>query len=199
MHNASKRFTKILGKIGFELIPVILGILIALIINDYRQSLKEKKQTDALLNNLVGEFTERRNDMENIVENRQQPLLDTLRSYLQDSELPVIELFSKANGFGFPEIYVTSWESTLGNQDINSLDFELLVALSKITSSQKDVEVRSEAFYNFLYSPEMAISDRGSDRKMQLNIIVSDFIGSEEELINRYDNFIALVDSLRRK
>ncbi|MEM9829872.1 MAG: hypothetical protein AAF944_04500 [Bacteroidota bacterium] len=199
MRKVSKAFTKMLRKIGFELIPVILGILIALLINDYRQNLKEEEQTDTLLENLVGEFAKRRDDMEYIVQSRQQPLLDTIRSYLQNSELPAIELFYKAGGFGFPEVYTISWESTLGSQDINTLDFELLVALSRISSGQKDVEVRSEAFYNFLYSPEMAISDRRVDRKNQLNIIISDFIESEKELINRYNNFISLTDSLQKR
>lgn len=194
-----KRPIRILGKIIFELIPVIIGILIALLINDYREKLKAEKQVKVLLTNLVGEFSERREEISEIIKNRQQPFLDTLEQYIDDTETPVVEIFMKVGGFGFPDVYTVSWETALSSQDISSLDFKLIALLSKISSSQADLDSRVDKFYSYIYSPNAVLNNTEPFKKEQLRILVSDYIGSEQTLIERYDEFISLTDSLHLK
>ncbi len=146
--SAFRRISKILGKIGFELIPVIVGILIALVINDYQESLNEKERIDVLLNNLVGEYTNRRNEIDSLVTYRHQPFVDTLENYLHNSQIPIAEILSKVGGFAFSEVYTVSWEAALSNQDIGKLDFELLTLLSKISASQESLGVVTQNLLN---------------------------------------------------
>ncbi|MEM6840680.1 MAG: hypothetical protein AAF632_00525 [Bacteroidota bacterium] len=196
MAKSFKKAGEILGKISLDLIPVIIGILAALLINDYRQKLQEQKRQAILLNNLVDEFAERQDELKWVVQNRQVPLLDTLEVYIDNSEITLWEIFRRAKGFGFPEVYVDSWESALNTQDTKSLDFTLLNSLAKISSGQKDIMSRTEVVYNFLYSPEITLYDSRFEAKELLAIMIADFVESERALIDRYNEFIQLTDSL---
>ncbi|WKN41806.1 hypothetical protein [Tunicatimonas pelagia] len=196
MAKSFKRAGKVFGKISLDLIPVIIGILAALLINDYRQKLQEQKRQAILLNNLVDEFAKRRDELNNVIKYRQLPLLNTLEVYINNSEIPLREIFQKAGGFGFPEVYVLSWESALNSQDTKSLDFILLNSLSRITSNQQDITSRTETIYDFLYSPGVTLYDSRPEAKELLDIMLNDFVESERTLISRYDEFIQLADSL---
>lgn len=199
MARTFKKLGNIFGKISFELIPVIIGILAALLINDYRESLAERKRREVLLQNLMNEFSDRRDELDSIIIKRHFPLLDTLRAYSDNSDISLQEVLYKAGGIGEPEVYVTSWESALNSQDVRNLDFEFLTLLSKISSSQRFIQTRIEATSRFVYSPELVLHDTRSTVKKQMYTIIDDFVAGELDLIDRYDEYIAVVDSLQGK
>lgn len=190
------RFGSVLGKIGFELIPVIAGILIALIINDYRESLREQKRIKVLLNNLAEEFKDNRKRIDSIITHRQRPLIDTMKAYLHDPQTAIIEVFRKAEGLTFPDYHAVSWEVALNSEEVNKLDFKLLSLLSDISARHDEMTSRNEIMMSYVYSSNFVISDTSFLQKSNLLSMIEDYIGGEDLLLSSYDSFTTLVDSL---
>ena len=125
-HRRGKKFRKVLGKIGLDMIPVVFGILIALFINNLRENYQDRKLLKGTLLSLSEGF---KKNIEGIQKNlrRQTLLLDTLQYYREDSTYSIFDLATKAEGIGLAEIYSTNWQISLNNNSLRLLDRKSVV------------------------------------------------------------------------
>lgn len=118
-----------------EIIPVIIGILIALFINNWNEERKERNYFNEILNSIEYELEETQEDIKsNIV--LQQSLMDTLNFYLEDEKSSLNQIMYKTNGISLPTIRIYSWRA-LSNSRIELLNYKDLSSLANIEEEKE--------------------------------------------------------------
>ncbi|MFK7787843.1 MAG: hypothetical protein AB8B56_22160 [Crocinitomicaceae bacterium] len=83
--------SEFLKSIGTQIIPVIVGILIALFINNWNEERKEKEYLTKILGSIELELEETQKDIEEEMVT-QRSLIDTLMVYLEDETSETTDL-----------------------------------------------------------------------------------------------------------
>jgi len=102
-----KKIIKILFK---EIVPIIIGILIALYINNWNEDRKDKNYINRISISINKELTESNNDItKKLVQ--QKTLVDSLNFYLKDDTISLYKIIRKAKGIYIPSIKIHSWKA----------------------------------------------------------------------------------------
>jgi predicted ATP-dependent endonuclease of OLD family len=136
------------GKIIREIIPVIIGILVALAVNNWNENRKDKEYLNQIYASIDKELEESRKDIL-IKIPKQQKLIDSLGKYLNDETITLYEIIQKANGIHGPQIKNYSWKA-IANSKIELIDFEKLSELSEIDESKEGLDLKMESLIGFL-------------------------------------------------
>lgn len=184
MRKSKNGFLPWLGKLLQEMVPVILGILIALFINDYRERSTNERFVEQTMQSISREISENRVEIEAKLEEH-YVLRDTLQASLEDDDLTVGQIISNANGFRIPSVKNTAWQSFF-NQNMHLVDYEVVATLTEIEEKKKFLQLQTEKFIDFAY----ANLDSGDYAdKVLFNLIINDFISNEESLLEYHDRF----------
>lgn len=188
-HRRGKKFRKVLGKIGLDMIPVVFGILIALFINNLRENYQDRKLLKGTLLSLSEEF---KKNIEGIQKNlrRQTLLLDTLQYYRKDSTYSIFDLATKAEGIGLAEIYSTNWQISLNNNSLRLLHIRTINLLSKIDFKHRELKDYESIIYPILLGPRIYKRGKeGLDHRKGLEAWLENYIGNQKELLALYEDF----------
>ena len=133
-----------------EVIPVIIGILVALTVNNWNEDRKDKKYLDQIYSSIENELEE---SIIEIKENipKQQMLIDTIGRYLNDETISIFDIISKADGIHAPAIKNNSWKAVASTK-IELIEFEKISALSEIDESKEGLKLKTEKLLDFLIS-----------------------------------------------
>jgi len=104
------------------MIPVILGILIALFINDWKEQVDDKRFMIRVLDSIGKEMESNKNEFREILP-LQYALIDSINIHLDNKKTSLAEIVIKANGLKVPIVKNTSWKSIL-NSKLELIDFE---------------------------------------------------------------------------
>ena len=104
-----------------EIVTIIVGILLALWINNWNESRKDKKYINQISSSINKELKE---TSEDITYNLaiQKSLIDTLDFYLQDNNISLLEITIKSQGIYMPTIKINSFKS-LSNSKIELIEY----------------------------------------------------------------------------
>lgn len=131
-----------------EVIPVILGILIALVINNWNEDRKDKKYLSQIFSSLESELEESRAGIEESYP-KQQMLLDTIGKYMNDETVSLFEIMSKGGGINGANIKNGAWRA-IANSKIELIDFEKLSMLTEIDESKEGLKLKQEKLLGFM-------------------------------------------------
>ena len=93
-----------------DISPIIVGILVALWINNWNESRKDKIYLQQISSASNKELTETKEDIEqNLV--LQKSFIDTIDAYLLDDQISLLDITVKAKGIYAPTIKINSWKS----------------------------------------------------------------------------------------
>ncbi len=184
-----KRLYKVVAKLGFELVTIIVGISIALFVNNLQERKRDRKVLTATLHGLSQEFSK---NVENI--NKIQPTLerfrDTLQFYEKDMNLSLYDLATKSPGLNTADLYTTNWQATLSSNSLRLLDFETITLLSQIDAKHQELKDQEAILVSIVYSPAMYRSEKeGLEYRNLLNEWIGGYLGNEQELIELYNRF----------
>lgn len=168
---------KYLKYLVHEIVPVILGILIALFINNWNEERKEKNYFDEIIASIQNELEETQADIEEEIIS-QRSLVDTLNVYLNDEITSLQALMNKTNGISLPRIRIHSWKA-LSNSRIELLDYESLSSLANIEEEKDLLGEKSSYLMNFLYNN---IGEKTRYKKAILIGLMSDIISTESSI-----------------
>jgi hypothetical protein len=130
-----------------EIIPVIIGILIALVINNWNEERKDKKYLNRVYLSVKAELEESSKDIEESLP-KQQILIDSLKKYINDETISLYEIINKAKGISGPNIKMHTWRA-IADSKIELIEFEKLSALSEIEESKKNLELKQQKILDF--------------------------------------------------
>jgi len=140
---------KELGKIIREIISVIIGILVALAVNNWNEDRKDKKYLNQIYVSIDNELEESRIEIKESIP-KQQVLIDSIRKYLNDETISIFDIIEKADGINVPIVKNNSWKA-IANSKIELIEFEKLSALSEIDQSKESIELKTQKLIDFVF------------------------------------------------
>lgn len=191
-----KRIYKALIKLGFELVAIIAGILIALFVNNLQERKRDRQVLTTTLNSLSKEFDR---NIENI--NKIQPTLerfrDTLQHYEKNTTLSIHDIAIKAPGLKTVDLFTTNWQVTLSSNSLRLLDFETITLLSQIDAKHQELKDEGATLLSIVYSPALYRTEKeGLEYRKLLRDWIGGYLGNEQELIALYKQFDKQVEKL---
>lgn len=168
-----------------EIITIIVGILIALGINNWNENRKDKKYIDQISSSIHKELTETSEDiLENIVV--QESFIDTLDYYLKDTKISLLDVTMRSNGFHLPAIKINSLKA-LSNSKIELMQYKEISALANIEEQKESLKMKSERLADFLYSN---LKETEKDKKEYMKLLILDIINTEKPLQKGIESII---------
>jgi hypothetical protein len=124
-----------------EIVPIIIGILIAIYINNWNEDRKDKNYINRISASINKELTETNND---IIDKLaiQERLIDTLDFYKKNSETSIIDIMMKVNGVSVPSIKISSWKA-ISNSKIELMEYDKISSLSNIEEQKELLTIKS--------------------------------------------------------
>ncbi len=197
----SERFRRLrerlpLVAMGIEVFSIVLGVLLALGMNEWRESRAEDELAERALAQIRGEVE--RNDR--VVEDRHPyhaAALDSLRSYTADLDPELgVEDVSRAR-LGFPRggqfapLFSSAYEAARASGALAHMDYETLRLLASIYEMQETLMEQDDRVMELLFSP---INVQPGNFYYTLSLVpglMTDVVNSEETLLELYDRLVA--------
>lgn len=168
-----------------EIIPVIVGILIALVINNWNEDRKDKKYLNQIFSSLEKELAESSDDIKRIIP-LQQVLIDSIDVYLNDETVSILYILSIANGIQAPDINMNSWKA-IASSRIELIDYEKLSTLSFIEDRKENLNKRIETMSDFAF---VNIEETSKGKKEIFKLVIRDAMGAEKRLQATIEEFL---------
>ena len=175
--NYSKNFIK-------EIIPVIAGILIALFINNWSETRKDKKYVEQVFATVNSELNETNEEIKDIIP-LQQALTDSLELYANYKNATILDVVKKAKGIKIPKIKINAWKA-ISSSKIDLVDYERIASLSNIEEQKEILKDKTEYLMTFLYSN---FHETEKSKKETLKMILIDIIQTEKTTQRLIENF----------
>lgn len=178
-----------LRKIFVDMIPVILGILIALLINSWKEKIDNEEFVQSTLSAISEELKENKEDLESNIPKHER-MIDTIYHHLED-ELTIEGILTIMEGFQIVSIKNTAWRSFL-NQNIRLIDYSVVSALTDIEELKQSMNISSAKLLDFVY--ENANSADESKKRLFM-LIIADFSGLENDILKDH---IEALEAIRK-
>ncbi len=168
---------KQIGQLIKDVIPVIIGILIALLINNWNEDRKDRKYLNQIFSSIEKELEESSKDIKYVIP-KQLASIDTIDAYLNNTDVSLYDIMIRANGIQKPRIKTNAWKA-IANSKIELIEYERLSSLADIEERKENLTMRIEkqmdyAFLNF---------EKTDRRKKEvLRMMILDVVGAEKEL-----------------
>lgn len=174
-----------LGKLFKEIIPVLIGILIALFINNWNEDRKDKKYLNQIFTSIENELEESLTKIAQVIP-KQLASVDTLDYYMNNDKVTLYEIIMKSNGIHMPFVKTNSWNSIV-NSKIELIEYEKLSDLSDIEELKKNLAQRTEKQMDFIFQ-NFEKADR--NKKVIVRMMMTDIIGAEKDIQGKIEEFI---------
>lgn len=168
-----------------DIIPVILGILIALLINNWNDERKEQKYLNQIFISINNELKESIESLEDNIP-KQERLVDSLKADLNNESVELFEIIKKAGGIWSPRIKNNSWKA-IANSRIELIEFEKLSALSELETSKNNQDYKLRKIMDFTFD-NIKSTDR--EKKEVLMMMVSEMVSSGKYLQSEIEDLI---------
>ena len=169
-----------------EIIPVIAGILIALFIDNWNDTQKDKKYIEQIFSTINSELKETNDEIDAIIP-QQKALIDSLDFYANNKNVNILEIARKSNGIRIPKIKINAWKS-VSSAKIDLLNYNKIASLSDIEEQKENLKDKTEYLMTFLYSN---FYQTEKSKKETFKMLLMDIIQTEkttQKLIKNIEN-----------
>lgn len=168
-----------LKKILVDIIPVLVGILLALFINKYQQSISEQSYIKNSVESIIKENEENIKELEYALE-RQVAFMDTLNKYLKNEDLTLSDVLKKSNGVYSPDLKSTTWKFLIQDSKHTLVSYEFINRLAEIEKYEVLVNRYNVKLGDLIFQPAFFEDPRLKD---VFYILFSDFGAIEKSMI----------------
>jgi len=160
-----------------DIVPVLLGVLIALWVNNWNQERKDKTYIDNFYSSLKKEL---KDTDKQITEKSpyQQKLVDTLEAYSNNETTPLLKVIEKAGGVNGPLIKLNYWNA-LSNSKIELIEYDKLSILADIEEGNELLKYKRNKLLDFIYSN---LTETGKKEKVLLKIMMLELMSTQREV-----------------
>ncbi|PHN07516.1 hypothetical protein [Flavilitoribacter nigricans] len=177
---------KKLKKLLTEMVPVILGILIALFINNWKESTEDEQFLDRAFAAIDQEIEENRTSIQNALTTHEN-LMDTIGVYQNSGGKSLEAILIDTDGLKYSTVRNTVWKFFVGSKT-ELIDYQVISQLSSIEESKLLMDAKFNKLMDFLYLH----MDRNDPQSLRLFAIhLSNVMNSEQRLIEMYDEYLA--------
>jgi len=176
---------KILRKIALDMVPVLAGVLIALVINSWKENQSDKQFLDQVLGAIHKEVESSKADIKDVLP-QHEALSDTIEVYLEDDSLSILELVQMTNGFSLSVIENAAWNALL-NSNMQLVEYETFARLNAINEYKKSHEIHIHRLADYVMAKAM---DTTADSKTVLYMHLRNVISSENQILELLDKHL---------
>ena len=167
------------------MIPVVLGILIALLINNWKEKADDERFISRIFDSIEKEMKSNEASF-----NKELPmhyaLIDTIDRYMVDEKISLTDIIIKGKGLQAPTVKNASWNSFL-NTKLELIDFNTISILSEIEESKHFLNLKFSNLMDFILDNSESTD---TVRKRMLRIQILNLVNSEEGLLKLYEEYL---------
>jgi hypothetical protein len=167
-----------------EIIPIIIGILIALFIENWNETRKDTAYVTQIFDTVENELIETKGEIEQLLP-LQKSLIDSLDFYANNKDITLFQIIRKIDGIQIPKIKTNAWKA-ISNSKIDLISFNEIISLSNIEEQKEILKDKTAYLLTYLY-PNFNETNR--NKKEALVILLMDIIETEKatlKLIHEY-------------
>ena len=157
-----------------EIIPVTIGVLIALSIGNWNQNKKEEKYVHEMFDLIHSELDETSKAISDVIP-QQKALIDSLQYYTNNKEISIMQTILKVGGVNIASIKTNAWNA-ISNSKIELVDYKLIAPLSNIVDAKEILKAKSNNLMNFANEN---LNETNEDKKKILILYIKDIMGTE--------------------
>jgi len=189
MQKEEKKISALIRYLLKEMIPVILGILIALFLNNWKEERDSQQFVDTVLSSISEEFQENKAELEDILIKR-KVLLDTINFYKFDEDVTVGDILGKVNGLQGALIKNISWKAIL-NSKIEFLEYRKISTLTDVDLTIEHMKFQTQRLADYIFDN---IGATDSTKKEVFSISISDLLYTESDLLTLHKEYLEISD-----
>ncbi len=173
-----------------EMVTVILGILIALVINDLKEDYDDRKFISRSFENMSVELNANLEEINSTLA-KQDTIMDILWDNIDNTEMTLGDILSEAEGLQVASIKNIAWQAIL-NKNIQLIDYEIVSNLADIDESDEVLNMQITKLIDYLYT----YSDKSDYKsKETFDVILEDLMYTEEQLIEAHKKCLELINA----
>lgn len=177
-------------KILLDIIPVVVGILLALILNGIVEDIQSKKYFRQSLHAILEENEHNIKELEYAL-TRQKAYFDTLEKYYLSDTMSLYDITYVAKGFYTPDLKLTSWKFLLEDSKHTLIPIEMINKLTEIEKNYNTSQLHSEIVMDLIYN------DKYFDKKaskLPMHVLLMDINESENIMLGVLRDFAQYVE-----
>jgi len=174
-----------------EVVPVILGILIALAVNNWNETRKDKRYLEQIYTSINNELEESRIEIKESIP-KQQILIDSIGRYMNDETVAIFDIIRKADGIQGPRIKNNAWKAIAGSK-IELVEFEKLSALSEIDQSKEGIELKTDKLIDFLVNN---LKSTSQEKKEIFMLLSQEILSTVKYSLSEIEEFLEKENAL---
>jgi hypothetical protein len=167
-----------------ELTIVTIGVLIALVINNFKENNQARDYYNASIETVKNEVEANYSLLKNIIED-QTRLLDTISKYGADHITINDLIIVKGGGLSAASLNSLGLEFYKNNK-INSVDFEMMSSLIRMHSALNLIDTKMEKLMDYIY-PNLFVDSEES--KKLVSLYLNNVLSTEIQLMDIYEDF----------
>ncbi len=180
-----------LGRLLLEVFFIVLGVMVALAGNEWREQRALDKRTNAALENIRLEILRNQQTVQ-LRQPYHQAMRDSIHANyrnLRDVSFENIDVASigMARGLFFESLYNTAWQTALTSQILPNVDLETLTLLATIYQTQDGLKEVENQFFSILFSPENMEKGKAYHALRLSEPFINGVVTYEGELLSIYD------------
>lgn len=180
----------------FEAIFVVLGVVLALAANEWRQAVADRRQAESALESIVEEIESNRVAVAGSLEYHEERL-ELLRQVREGGEPLHAGRFPRGFVMAAPT-YQTAWASAAETGALRHMPYEAVLRVSRVYARQARYEEQTRRTGEILYEELY----RGGQQAVLQNpaglaTLIGTFVFRERELLERYDEILATLRTTR--
>jgi hypothetical protein len=168
-----------------KMVPVIMSILIALFVNNWKADLDNQRFIKRAFDSIEQEITENKSSVEDVLE-RHLVVLDSFQSHIESTDLSLVDIIAEANGVQYPVLKSTAWKFYAGH-NIELIEYQTISMLSEIDESKRLMDIKFDKLMDFVY---VNMNKTDSETKNLFIIHLSNVVDSEQQLDEQYAAFL---------
>lgn len=172
-------------KILVDIIPVLVGILLALFINNWQQSRSESSYIRNSVSSIIKENEANIKELQYSL-GRQAKFVDSLRKYLDDDTYTLADVIMKTQGVTTPDLKSTTWKFLVQDSKHTLVSYEFINWLAEIEKYEVLVNRYNSKVGDIIFQP--AFFDDPRLKRVSL-ILFNDFGATEMNLIEELKQF----------
>ncbi len=184
-----------------EFVSIVLGISLALFVDEWRKDYNEQKRLIETMNSIKYELVQNNEEIKEVFAS-QKTSIDSMLIFLEKDNLSSrrpVEIFTIVGGIEFPDLATATWEATLNDNTLKRMDRDLLRHLTRIESYQGTLARLTDMAFNKVF--DIKFFDHGSTKPVLESLlgIIGQMRTTENNLLKYYDMAIKKINEVIKK
>jgi len=185
-----KKIRVFLGKWLFEIIPVFIGVILALYFSNLKEENEHIKFVEQLKNSIILEIEGDINDIDSL-SSGERSAMDSLMFYASNDTMRVYDILSKTGVIGFPSLEFSTWSIIQSSGNAFVLEAETLREMVSMDIMINKHHIESvNGVGDFIL---LNMFKKEKDIKMTIYMLIGNNLVLEEQIKNDLQHLKSLI------